>query len=895
MARALDRLAGKPPLFRASLEMQQHVPHRVWTVLRWLSVLASFGLAALGLVDPSLALKLFWALYVPVLPVVFLVAPAIWRNICPMAALNQIPRTLGFTRGLTVPPRVQQYAPLISAGIFLFLIGMRRVFLDHNGIGLAVFLVTVLSLAFIGGVAFKGKSGWCSQFCPMLQIERFYGQAPLQVVRNDHCRPCVGCTKNCYDFNPTAAYLADLYDENPQLGLNRKAFAGAFPWIIYAFFTQPYLANITLGGALEIYGRILLFAAAGVGTFLTIEAISKVSASTLTQLHVVAAINVFYHYVAPLALGLWGAHGAVLPDVIQAAVAILSLVWLVRALPRENRFRASVLGAPARVADSVLKAATAAAADKAEVQFISGPTVLATPGESLLSIAEGNGVKIESGCRMGMCGADPVRILAGEGNLSPCGGTEKATLERLDAGESCRMACMAKVTGPVTVLATVDPAAIPAVFTQGGAGADAAPAGPGVEINPEVRRVIVVGNGVAGTTAATEVRKLHPHATVTLFGLESYDFYNRMAIGNLVSEKSGISNLYLLGRDWHTSKNVQYFPDRRVIAIDPADHLVTTEDGEALPFDRLLLATGSRSFVPPLEGFGTPGSFVLRTIDDAIQIQQHVRRHHARTAVIVGGGLLGLEAAHDLSEVGVRCYVLNRAAWPLDRQLDATGGALLAQMMADLGITVLGQTSAARILGEDRITGVELTDGKTLAVDLCLITAGIQPIVDLAVAGGLEVERGVVVDDRMQTSHPDIYAAGDCAALGGRTFGLWPAGMEQGKVAAVNLVGGESHYVPTVPPARLKVAGIDLLSVGRIDVPEGGSEIVIREPTGRSYRKLVLGDDGRLLGAIVIGFPELFDVVSDAVKASVDVAPYRGQLVAGDWSLLEAAGALVLV
>jgi nitrite reductase (NADH) large subunit len=885
MSRVLDRMAGNPALFVASVQMRQHVPHRVWTVARWLSVILSFALAAYSVVHPTQGLNLFWGLYVPVLPVVFLAGPALWRNICPMAALNQVPRTLGFTRGLAVPQSVQRYAPLISAGLFLFLIGMRRVFLDRSGVGLAVFLITVLSLAFLGGVVFKGKSGWCSQFCPMLQIERFYGQAPLKVIRNDHCRPCVGCTHNCYDFNPTAAYLADLHDENPQLGMNRKLFAGAFPWVIYAFFTQTDLQHVTLAGALGVYERILLLAAAGIGVFLSLEAVTGLSASKLSLLHVVAAINIFYHYVAPLALGIWGIHGMLAPNLVEVAVAVLSLVWFIRALPREDRFRASVLGIPARVADNVLRAANAASAGNAAVQFVSGPTVLAKPGESLLTIAESNGVRLESGCRMGMCGADPVRILEGTENLSPCMGTERATLERLDAGEGCRMACMAKVLGPVTVLPTIDPAAIPEGMHGGAAMVEK---GPSFAVDPSVRTVVVVGNGVAGTTAATEVRRLHPDVHVTLFGFESYDFYNRMAIGKLVSETTAISNLYLLGRQWEETKNIQYFPDRQVTRVDVAEHVVTTEDGEAVPFDRLVLATGSHAFVPPLEGFGMPGTFVLRTIDDAVQIQQHVRRNRCKTAVIVGGGLLGLEAAHDLSEVGVRCFVLNRGPWPLDRQLDAEGGALLAQMMRDLGITVLGKTSAARVLGDSRVDRVELTDGTVLRVDLCLVTAGIQPEITLGKEAGLEADRGILVDDRMQTSHPHVYAAGDCASLGGRTFGLWPAGMEQGKIAATNLLGGDLHYQPTVPPARLKVAGIDLLSVGEIEMADGGQQIVLQDQSGRSYRKLVLRD-GRLVGAIIIGYPELFDPITDAVMAGMEVGAHLKALQAGDWAVLQGA------
>ena len=886
MAGSLGWVRGNPPLFVPSIEMRQSVPHRLWTAARWVSVLASFGLAAYSFVQPTQALHLFWALYVPVLPVVFLVAPGIWRNICPMAALNQIPRTLGFTRGLTLPLKVQQYAPLISAGLFLLIIGARRVFLDHSSVGLAFFLVTVLSLAFVGGVAFKGKSGWCSQFCPMLQVERFYGQAPLRVVRNDHCRPCVGCTKNCYDFNPTAAYLADLFDENPRLSLNRRLFAAAMPWIIYAFFTQPYLSHVTLGGALSVYGRILLFAGAGIGAFLTFELVTGFSTSKLILLNVVAAINVFYHYVAPLALGIWGVHGALAPFLVQIAVAALSVGWFVRALPREDRFRNSVYNVSAKVADSVVKAANAASVDKVEIRFVAGPTVLASHGEPLLDIAEANGVKIDAGCRMGMCGADPVRVLEGEKNLSPAMGTERSTLERLSVGEGCRMACMAKVQGPVTVVPTVDPSAVPE-------GAVAAATGPGFDLDPEVRRVVVIGNGIAGTTAATEIRKLNPDANVTLFGHESYDFYNRMAIGKLMSESTAINNLYLLAREWAETKGVEYFPESRIVGVDPAGQSVEVEDGKRLDFDRLVLATGSRAFVPPLEGFGMPGTFVLRTIDDGVQIQQYVRRDRCRQAVIIGGGLLGLEAAHDLSQINVRVYVLNRGPWPLDRQLDEAAGSLLSQMMGDLGIAVMGRTSAVRLLGETKLEEIELTDGTTLRADLCLVTAGIEPETGLARLAGLELDRGVVVDDHMQTSHPHVFAAGDCASLGGTVFGLWPAAMEQGKVAATNLLGGDVSYRPTIPPARLKVAGIDLLSVGEITLPaSGGSEILLNEPHGRAYRRLILQGD-RLVGAILIGYPELFDPVIDAVKANADVGRYVAELEAGRWQVLENVSDLV--
>ena len=471
-------------------------------------------------------------------------------------------------------------------------------------------LVSVLALAFLGGVIFKGKSGWCSQFCPMLQVERFYGQSPLLVVRNSHCRPCVGCTKNCYDFNPTAAYLADLYDENPRLSANRKLFAGAMPWLIFAFFTQPELPDITATSVLFLYGRILFFVAAGIGVFMAVEAVSNLGSYKLVLVHVVVALNLFYWFVAPRAVQQFGLGETPLQYALQAAVAVLTVVWFLRALPRERLFLGAAHTTPARDTDRVLRVYDENRAEKVEVAFTPGPTVLAKGGQSLLEVAEANQVNMEAGCRMGMCGADPVRVTAGMENLSPVSSAERATLERLGLPAECRMACSAHVQGPVTVVPTADPAAV-----QGEPAATVPEEGAtqtGFAISEEVRRIVVIGAGAAGVNAAIEVRKLHAGAEITLLGDEPYDFYNRMAIGKLVSEATAIDKLYLMPRDWASARRIRYLRGISATAIDRAKQEVRTDQGESIPYDRLLLATGAQSFVPEIEGFGLEGTFVLQ-------------------------------------------------------------------------------------------------------------------------------------------------------------------------------------------------------------------------------------------------------------------------------------------
>jgi nitrite reductase (NADH) large subunit len=875
----------KARLFEPYTQMPERVHPRVWTVMRWFGVACALSIVAASILDPPLGLLIFWGVFVPIVPLIFLIAPALWRNVCPMASLNQLPRTLGFTRGLTLPLWVQQYAPLISAGLFLSIVAFRKVLLESSGLALAVFLLSVLALAFLGGVLFKGKSGWCSQFCPMLQVERFYGQSPLVVVRNSHCRPCVGCTKNCYDFNPTAAYLADLYDDNPRLGANRKLFAGAMPGLILAFFTQPALTDITATSVLLLYGRILLFVAAGVGIFMAVEAVSNLSSYKLVLGHVVVALNLFYWFVAPRAMQQFGLGETPLAYLLQAAVAILTVVWFLRALPRERLFLGASHTTPARDTDRVLRVYDEDRAEKVEVAFTPGPTVLAKGGQTLLEVAEANQVNMEAGCRMGMCGADPVRITAGLENLSPVSSAERATLERLGLPAECRMACSAHVQGSVTVVPTADPAAVqdePAVAASEG---DETPA-PGFAISEDVRRVVVIGAGAAGVNAAIEVRKLHPEGEVTLLGDEPYDFYNRMAIGKLVSETTAIDKLYLMPRDWAAARRIRYLRGVFATAIDRMKREVRTAEGESIPYDRLLLATGAKSFVPEIEGFGLEGTFVLRTIEDAVQVQQYIRRQRCRRALIIGGGLLGLEAAHSITELGAYAFVLNRNEWPLNRQLDRPAGMLLGQLMQDFGIAILPWAEPRRIFGTERVEGVVLSDGRKLGVDLCLVATGIRPNVELAREAGLAVRRGVVVDDRMMTSDPHIFAAGDVTEHEGRIHGLWPASMEQAHVAATNLLGGDLRYAGSAPPAKLKVPEIDLLSVGETEArSESARELRFEDRNPRRYRKLVLRD-GKVCGAILIGHAELSEPVTRAVEANMDVTPVLAPLERGDWSVL---------
>ena len=539
--------------------------------------------------------------------------------------------------------------------------------------------------------------------------------------------------------------------------------------------------------------------------------------------------------------------------------------------------------ATAHPGDDLLRVAEAVHAGEVSVAFTAGPTVMAKVGDKLLDIAEASQVPMESGCRMGMCGSDPVRIVEGEENVSAMRSAERRTLERLGLGAGCRMACVTRVQGPIVV----DPQ--PALEARPELEHDE-PRPPAARVDSTVqraiRRVVIVGAGVAGVTVTEELRRALADAELTLIGDEPYPFYNRMAITRLVSESASIESLYLSPRDWADSRRVDYRRGVAVTAIDRANREVRFAGGQRAPYDRIVIATGARPLVPPIDGFGGAGCFVLRTIDDAVQIQQHIRRTRGRTAVIVGGGLLGLEAAYYLTQLDVRVVVLDRGPWPLSRQLDEQAGALLWEMLQDLGIEVLPKTEARRLLGDGRVTGVELMVGGSIDAEMCLIATGVVPNSELAEAAGLEVAGGISVDDGMHTSDPHIFAVGDVVDHDGRRYGLWPACVEQAQVAAANMVGSEAAYRVTAQPARLKVPGIDLLSVGAVDAPVGEARTVVVSAYGtRRYRKLIL-EEGRLKGAIILGSPELFDDVTTAVEGGVDVGSELDALEQGKWQAL---------
>jgi nitrite reductase (NADH) large subunit len=859
------------PAFPNYTQIASRVPDAAWQGMRVLSLLGALVVAGLLVAEPDAGLFAMWKVVIPLLPLLFMVAPGVWRNLCPLAASNQTPRVLGLTRALKPPRWLTEYGYVIAISLFVLFVVLRKLGLDNSGPASALLLLGAMTAGFAGGMVLKGKSGWCSTMCPLLPVQRIYGQTPFAVIRNSHCQPCVGCVKNCYDFNPRAAYLADLNDSDTYWSGYRRVFVGAFPGLVLAFFTVPEAPVISDG---EMVLRVFGYMAVSAASFWLLDSFVKVSSHRFTTLYGAVAFGIFYWHAAPDS-----------PEALTWAVRVgaiaLAAAWVVRTWANERPFLEQVARAAAPLAAAGAAARSLASrrslrADAPEVTFLpENKHVVAAPGQTLLELAEAHGLSIEAGCRMGVCGADPVAVVDGMESLSAISDDERSTLDRLGLADNTRMACCARVHGPVRTSLTPEKPKRPSVSRVRGYSYDRS-----------VAKVVVVGNGIAGVTAADHVRRRHPTCSIDLVADEPHQLYNRMGIARLIYGRSAMQGLYLNPDAWYDERAITTWLNTRATRIDRAAREVELGTGERLAYDRLILAMGSRSHVPPIDGFGRSGTYVLRTADDALGIRAYAQRTGARQGVIAGGGLLGLEAAYALHKLGLRTAVLERSDRLLRRQLDARASEILRTYLEGLGLEIVTRAETAAAVGNGRVERVALTDGRSGPADVLLVAAGIAPNAELAADAGIETARGIVVDDHMRTSDTAVLAAGDVAEWRRQVLGLWPTAVAQAEVAADNAVGGSKAYEGVVPVTILKVVGVELASIGRFERESPDEEVIaLEEDDGRRYRKLVLSS-GRIVGAILLGYSQEVALVRTAINDQLDVSRRLDELRAGRWEAL---------
>jgi NAD(P)H-dependent nitrite reductase large subunit len=373
--------------------------------------------------------------------------------------------------------------------------------------------------------------------------------------------------------------------------------------------------------------------------------------------------------------------------------------------------------------------------------------------------------------------------------------------------------------------------------------------------------LVVIGNGMAGVRAVEEIleRGGGDQFDITVFGDEPYGNYNRILLSHVLSGAEDETGIFLNPLSWYEENAITLRAGVRVVKIDRLAKAVFGDDGTVQRYDKLVIATGSRAFVPPMEGLFRedhsmlPGAFGFRTIDDTRSMVAMAREHEK--AVVVGGGLLGLEAARGLQTHGVQVELLQAAPYLMNQQLDAEGGAILRQSVEKLGIVVHVDARATAVIGDDRVRGVHLADGRFIGCDLLVLAAGVRPNSGLALTAGLTVGRAIVVDDQMRTVDDDIYAVGECCQHRDQVYGLVAPLWDQARVLADHITGTDptSAYHGSRIATKLKVGGVDVASMGIIRPEREDDEfIVFSEPKRGVYKSIIIRDD-RLVGATLLG------------------------------------------
>ena len=394
-----------------------------------------------------------------------------------------------------------------------------------------------------------------------------------------------------------------------------------------------------------------------------------------------------------------------------------------------------------------------------------------------------------------------------------------------------------------------------------------------------MQKLVVIGAGMASGRALEHLFESAPDAfDVTLFNAEPRGNYNRIMLSPVLSGEKSYEEIVTHDEAWYAEHNVTCRFGEKVTAIDRDRKVVIGENGE-VAYDKLILGTGSSAFIIPCPGHDLPGVVTFRDLEDTDAMMDASGRPGSK-AVVIGGGLLGLEAAAALRLRGMEVTVLHLMGHLMERQLDESAGYLLQKDLEKRGITVLTRASTKEIQGEGKVERVLLEDGTVLDADIVVMAVGIRPAVSLGAAAGLEIGRAIKVDAQMQTSDPDIYAVGECVEFNGNLFGLVAPLYDQAKVLAATLLGGEAAFAVKELSTKLKVTGCDLFSAGDFAEGDGREDIIFRDPARGVYKRLVIEDD-RLVGAVMYGDTADGNWFFGLIKDGADISEMRDMLIVG--------------
>jgi nitrite reductase (NADH) large subunit len=389
--------------------------------------------------------------------------------------------------------------------------------------------------------------------------------------------------------------------------------------------------------------------------------------------------------------------------------------------------------------------------------------------------------------------------------------------------------------------------------------------------------LVIVGNGMAASRLVERLsaRALGRYA-IAVIGEEPQLAYNRVLLSSVLAAEVAQSDIELKSKRWWRDNGVTVLYGQAAAAIDRDIRRLKLASGATIPYSKLVFATGSRPILLPIEGRELKGVMTFRDLNDV----DVLKRAGKCNAVVIGGGLLGLEAAYGLAKAGARVTVVHLMDRLMERQLDAEAADMLRAAVETKGIAVLLNAETARFAGKKRVEHVRLKDGRALPADIVVMAAGIAPNVALARTAGVSIRRGIVVDDGMQTDIPGLYAIGECAEHDGRCAGLVEPAYEQAAVLADRLGGGTASYRGSIPATNLKVTGVNVFSAGDFIGAPGTEQVLFRDPGLGIYKKVVIAND-RLVGAVLFGDTQDGLWYLDLIRTGVSTDRFRSELVFG--------------
>ena len=394
-------------------------------------------------------------------------------------------------------------------------------------------------------------------------------------------------------------------------------------------------------------------------------------------------------------------------------------------------------------------------------------------------------------------------------------------------------------------------------------------------------RVIIVGNGLAGIISAKTLRELDKKVEIEVFAGEKYHYYPRPNLIEFLAGTIPLERMFAFSQEWYGEQNINIHLEKQVTRIFPDSQEIEVDGRKKEKYESLLLANGSSSFIPPFKGTDKKGVFALRTLDDAFELLEYIKNH--KKVVVIGGGLLGLETARALKSRGARVEVVEFFERLLPRQLDIQGASLLKDLIENMGIKVHLGLATEEILGQDEVKGLKFKGEKEIETDTAVVAAGVRPNIRIAKEAGLETDRGLVVDDYLQSSNPKIFAAGDVIQHLGKVYGIIPASFNQARIVASNILGKKEKYEGTVPSNTLKIVGLDVMCAGIVNPEEDSYEEFRKEKKDEGMYKKVVIHQGVVVGAIWMGTKKGASEINRLISQKANVEKHKISLLEDDF------------